>query len=230
MMRKFPEVTLYMLQSIDGKICTGDTPDRDFDREFPEIPLLKKGMDTYYAYEKETDYWSMISGGTVCKLGINAEIWPSTFHECGHILLDSNDLTTRGIKYLANMCKDLIVVTDLPDKVPNLQNVKVLNVNPRKDIGAWLMWLYTDFGIDKITAQTGSAVNAALLKAGVVTTVELIVAPIFIGGKSTPSLVGGADAMFSASELSSNLWTLTKANKWPSNFIQLEYKRTGGLR
>ena len=40
-MSKKPKTTLYMLSSLDGKICTGITDNLDFDKDLPKIKGIK---------------------------------------------------------------------------------------------------------------------------------------------------------------------------------------------
>ena len=43
-----PITTLFLLQSVDGKITTGASDALDFDRDFPRIPGLREGLHQYY--------------------------------------------------------------------------------------------------------------------------------------------------------------------------------------
>ncbi len=49
-----PITTLYMLMSLDGKISTGASDDRDVDKDFPNIDGLKEGLYQYYDIEQTT--------------------------------------------------------------------------------------------------------------------------------------------------------------------------------
>lgn len=48
-----------------------------------------------------------------------------------------------------------------------------------------------EFGIERITIQTGGTLNAELLRLGLINEVSIVVAPALIGGKNTQSLIGG---------------------------------------
>ncbi len=50
-----PITTLFMLMSVDGKISTGSTDERDVDRDFPKIPGIREGLHQYYEIEQTTD-------------------------------------------------------------------------------------------------------------------------------------------------------------------------------
>ncbi len=42
-----PYTTLFLLQSLDGKISTGATDERDFDKDLPLLPGVKDGLHQY---------------------------------------------------------------------------------------------------------------------------------------------------------------------------------------
>ena len=50
-----PITTLFMLMSVDGKISTGSSDERDVDRDFPKIPGVREGLHQYYEIEQTTD-------------------------------------------------------------------------------------------------------------------------------------------------------------------------------
>ena len=47
--------TLFMICSLDGKISTGETDERDVDKDFPKIKGVKEGLKQYYQLECRTD-------------------------------------------------------------------------------------------------------------------------------------------------------------------------------
>lgn len=68
-----PRTTLFMLMSVDGKISTGSGDERDVDGDLLRMEQLKNGLRQYYDIEKTTDLYSLISGETMAKIGINGE-------------------------------------------------------------------------------------------------------------------------------------------------------------
>ena len=66
-----PQTTLFMLISVDGKISTGSTDDRDFDKDLPNIDGVKEGLPQYYDLEQETDSCSLNTGRVMVKVGWN---------------------------------------------------------------------------------------------------------------------------------------------------------------
>lgn len=72
-----PFTTLFMLQSVDGKISTCDVNELDVDKDFPRIIGVKEGLHQYYDLEKETDRVSFNSGKVQAKVGANERIIPA---------------------------------------------------------------------------------------------------------------------------------------------------------
>lgn len=62
-----------MLVSADGKISTGSTDERDFDKDLPNIKGVGEGLHQYYDLEKQTDYYSFNTGRVMAKVGWNDE-------------------------------------------------------------------------------------------------------------------------------------------------------------
>ena len=67
-----PITTLFMLESLDGKISTGSTDNLDVDKDYPKIDGVKEGLHQYYELEKKTDYFSLNTGKVMAKIGVNS--------------------------------------------------------------------------------------------------------------------------------------------------------------
>lgn len=193
-----PTTTLFLLQSLDGKISTGDTDERDFDKDLPNIAGVKEGLHQYYEIEQQTDPVSFISGRVIAKVGANTNSLedvkqiPITF-----VVADNKPhLTAHGIEFLARKFGTLLIVTtdkihpaySLRDKYPN---IIVLHYDNAIDFVDLFAKLKTDHGADRMTIQCGGELNAILLRAGLINRVLVVVAPCLVGGRSTATLVDG---------------------------------------
>lgn len=222
-----PVTTLYMLQSLDGKISTGAGDALDFDKDLAEIPMLKKGLKSYYSEEKVTDYWNILTAKTAVKLGANDGKYISSFHNCGHILVDSSCIKSEGIKHIANNCCELYYITTRPlDELKGLHlpgNVTVVRVHDTRAVEGWLGFLRDAYGIKHVTVECGGEFNASMLRAGLIDKVIVYIAPIIVGGRETPSLADG-DSFTTVAELKS-LCKMTLMDAKPyANFVRLSYK------
>ena len=72
-MSNLPTTTLFMLMSVDGKISTGSTDERDFDKDLQNVGGVKEGLQQYYDLEQETDLFSFNTGRVMAKVGWNDE-------------------------------------------------------------------------------------------------------------------------------------------------------------
>ena len=64
-----PITTLFMLESLDGKINTGNNDNFDVDKDYPKINGVKEGLYQYYDLESKTDLFSLNTGRVMAKIG-----------------------------------------------------------------------------------------------------------------------------------------------------------------
>lgn len=84
--------------------------------------------------------------------------------------------------------------------------------------------LYEEFGIKRITVQTGGSLNAILAREGYIDEVSVFIAPILVGGKDTPTLIDGA-SLTSANELSQiKALELISISKLKNSYVHVRYK------
>lgn len=190
-----PKTTLFMLLSVDGKISTGDRDALDFDRDLPNIAGVREGLYQYYELEQQTDAFSLNTGRVMAKIGMNETTDEPTPIPCTFVIIDNKPhLTAAGVARLAKKLKRLILVTSNtahPALTVRRDNVSVI-LEP-KDIPFRVLFekLKRDFGADAITIQSGGNFNAALLREGLIDHLSLVVAPLVVGGATTPTLVDG---------------------------------------
>lgn len=63
--------TLFMLESLDGKISSGDSDNLDADKDWCRINGVKEGLQQYYDIEQTTDLFSINTGRVMAKIGLN---------------------------------------------------------------------------------------------------------------------------------------------------------------
>ena len=112
-MGKRPITTLFMLESLDGKISSGSSDNLDADKDFCKIKGVKEGLHQYYEIEQTTDYFSLNSGRVRAKIGVNDK---NEYHEklndVTFVIIDNKPhLNEKGIDYLCNWVGKLILVT-----------------------------------------------------------------------------------------------------------------------
>lgn len=228
-MENRPINTLFMLMSLDGKINSGDSDELDVDRDWCRIDGVKEGLPQYYEIEKTTDWYSLNTGRTMAKIGVNnkKEIPPKI--ECRFIIVDRKPhLNENGIEYLCNWTEMLFLVTDnknhpaykLLDKFNNLKILYYEKIN----LTELMKDLKNDYNVEKITIQSGGTLNGEFLRNNLIDYVNIVVAPILVGGANTSTLIDGK-AISKVEELNKlKALELLECNVLKNSYIQLKYK------
>lgn len=60
-----------MLESLDGKVSTGNNDARDVDKDICKIDGVKEWLYQYYEIESTTDYCSLNTGRVMAKIVVN---------------------------------------------------------------------------------------------------------------------------------------------------------------
>jgi 2,5-diamino-6-(ribosylamino)-4(3H)-pyrimidinone 5'-phosphate reductase len=191
-----------MLMSVDGKISTGSTDELDMDRDFPKIPGVREGLHQYYEIEQTTDLWSFNTGRVQNKMGVNEkEMPPKT--PVSFVLLDNHHLTGHGVRYFCALSKQAVVITSNPAHPAFRVDADNLHIiyRERPSLGAALEQLKKECGCERLTVQSGGTVNGLFLREKLLDYVDIVVAPVLIGGRDTPTLIDGR-SLVSTTELS----------------------------
>ena len=185
------KTTLFMLMSLDGKISTGKTDKRDVDKDFPKIKGVREGLKQYYDLERKTDLFSMNSGRVMFKIGINQKPVIDS-KSVSFVIIDRNHLSKKGVSNLSKGVKKLYLVTS-NRKHPafGVDGVEVIYYSRKIDFVDLFRRLEKEYGIKKLTVQTGGTLNAILIREGLIDRISLVVAPCIVGGKETSTLVDG---------------------------------------
>jgi 2,5-diamino-6-(ribosylamino)-4(3H)-pyrimidinone 5'-phosphate reductase len=216
-----------MLMSVDGKISTGSSDERDFDKDLPNIPGAKEGLSQYYALEQETDLFSLNTGRVMAKVGwnekkTNIEKLPVSF-----IIIDNKPhLTARGVENLTKRTNKLYIVTTNPTH-PALgiekDSLEVISYDQVIDFTHLLEQLKQK-DIDKLTIQSGGEMNANLLRLGLINNLSIVVAPVLVGGRNTPTLIDG-DSLETIDDMQKvRTMELMNTKQLEDSYIHLTYK------
>lgn len=186
-------VTVFMIQSIDGKISFNGTGRLDFDDRIPTLSWSAKGIKHYYEAKFGIDDTTLISGKTLEIVGWNDKVVHEN-KELTLVVIDNNHLTGEGLLRLHNSNKRIILVTNRLWYLENMDNLPYDVIYYREDrcsIGNILDILYTKYNIKYVTVQGGGEINASLFKERRVDYIDIIIAPFIVGGRNTPGCVGG---------------------------------------
>ena len=220
-----PITTLFMLMSVDGKISTGSNDSMDVDADYPKIGGLKEGLYQYYELEQETDLWSSNTGRVQRKMGVNEKPLPCKT-PVSFVLLDNSHLNENGVRYFCARSKQFVLLTSNPDH-PAF-NVKEDNLGiifqEEFSLKQALMTLKEKYECERLTVQSGGTVNGIFLREKLLDYVDIVVAPVLIGGKDTSSLIDG-QSLTSTDELSKlGVLRLIDCIKLEDSYLRLRYE------
>lgn len=222
--------TLFMLESLDGKISTGDVDSLDFDLDLPVIEATKKGLHQYYELECQTDFWSFNTGRVMEKIGANGDfVRPSM--EISFLILDNTHLTPKGILNLTKWVKELVILTENPHH-PSL-TMKIANLHvvykEKMVLEEVLREVEKTYQIERLTIQSGGTLNGLFLRQHLIDFVHVVLAPILVGGKTVSSLIDGPS--INQKEMLSELGELAllSCDVLEDSYLSLKYKVTNSL-
>ena len=223
-----PTTTLFMLMSVDGKISTGATDEMDVDQDFPQIAGLKDGLYQYYEIEQSTDLWSFNTGRVQAKMGVNTADMPDKT-PVSFVLLDNSHLNEHGVRYFCAKSKQFVLITT--NKNHPAFHVKEENLHiifqEKLSLTAALMILKEQFGCDRLTIQSGGTVNALFLREKLFNFVDVVVAPVLIGGKDTATLIDGRSLQAKDELDKLGVLRLMEATPLQDSYLRLRYQVIG---
>ncbi len=220
-----PTTTLFMLMSVDGKISTGATDELDVDKDFPKIEGVKEGLNQYYEIEQTTDLWSFNTGRVQAKMGVNEKEMPAKT-PVSFVLLDNHHLTEYGVRYFCALSKQAVIITSNashPAFSVDSDNLHII-FQEQHSLPEALKRLKNECGCNRLTIQSGGTINGLFLREKLFDYVDIVVAPILIGGKDTPTLIDGR-SLVSDNELSGlGVLKLIDCTVLRNSYIRLRYE------
>lgn len=223
-----PVTTLFMLMSVDGKISTGSTDEMDVDKDFPTLSGVKEGLHQYYEIEQTTDLWSFNTGRVQAKMGVNEKEMPSKT-PVSFVLMDNHHLTEHGVRYFCELSKQAVVMTSNPEHPAFHVEASNLHIifQEQPSLSEALNRLKKEYGCDRLTVQSGGTVNSLFLREKLLDYVDIVVAPVLIGGKDTPTLIDGI-SLASNDELAKlGILKLENCSVLQDSYIRLRYRVIG---
>ena len=223
-----PVTTLFMLMSVDGKISTGAADVLDVDRDFPLIPGLREGLPQYYEIEQSTDLWSFNTGRVQAKMGVNTASMPDKT-PVSFVVLDNRHLNEHGVRYFCAKSKQFALITtnrNHPAFHVKEENLYII-FQEELSLTDALVQLKERFGCERLTIQSGGTVNALFLREKLFDFVDIVIAPVLIGGKDTATLIDG-QSLRSRDELDKlGVLRLIEATPLQDSYLRLRYQVIG---
>jgi len=228
-MKKRPITTLFMLESLDGKISSGNTDELDADKDWCRIEGVKEGLQQYYDIECTTDYFSLNTGRVMAKIGVNDRKEYHNKVEVKFVIIDNKPhLNENGIDYICNWVEKLILVTTNKNHIAYSMKDKYNNLDilyyETLDLTKLLEDLSSNYNAEKITIQSGGNLNGLFLRENLLDYINIVIAPLLVGGRDVSTLIDG-EAISSQDELDKlKALELIECKQLDNSYVQLRYK------
>ena len=192
------------------------------------LPPIRK-MCIRDRIEATTDYFSLNTGRVMAKIGVNDRKEYHDKVEVKFVIIDNKPhLNENGINYICHWVESLILVTtnkkhiaySLTEKYDNLDILYYEEL----DLTRLLEDLYSKYNAEKLTIQSGGNLNGLFLRNNLIDYVNIVIAPLLVGGKDVPTLIDG-EAISHSKELNKlKPLELIECNKLDNSYVQLKYK------
>ena len=225
------QTTLFMIESLDGKITTGDSDILDIDSDFSRICGIKEGLHQYYEIEQTTDLYSLNTGRVMAKrckqLNVNKRKDIPKKMTVSFIIIDNKHLAKNGVEYLLKKSKKLFIITSNKNhpafKINNTKNLEIIFYPNEIDFKNLFIKLKRDCKIKKLTIQSGGTLNSVLLRNKLIDCVSVVIAPCLIGGKNTSTLIDGKSLHFLKELKHIKALKLKKCKVLEDSYVHLVY-------
>ena len=165
----------------------------------------------------------------MAKIGVNDRKECHNKVEVKFVIIDNKPhLNENGIDYICNWVESLILVTtnknhiaySLTDKYENLDILYYEEL----DLTRLLEDLYSKYNAERVTIQSGGNLNGLFLRNNLIDYVNIVIAPLLVGGKDVSTLIDG-EAISNSEELNKlKALELIECNQLDNSYIQLKYK------
>ncbi|MBR5356399.1 MAG: dihydrofolate reductase family protein, partial [Lachnospiraceae bacterium] len=135
-------------------------------------------------------------------------------------------LTEHGVKYFCARSKEFVLITtnkNHPAFNVNEDNLHII-YQDTLSLEKALIELKETYGCERITIQSGGTLNGMFLREKLFDYVDIVVAPVLIGGKETSTLIDGS-SIVNENELGKlGVLSLISCEALENSYIRLRYK------
>ena len=145
------------------------------------------------------------------------------------VLVDNSHLNEHGVRFFCELSKQFVLITTNPDhpafrvKADNLGII----LQEKQCLEEALVRLKEEYGCDRITIQSGGTVNGLFLREKLFDFVDIVVAPVLVGGKNTSTLIDG-ESITTREELDKlGILKLIDCEQLEDSYVRLRYEVIG---
>jgi 2,5-diamino-6-(ribosylamino)-4(3H)-pyrimidinone 5'-phosphate reductase len=216
---RYPDTTLLLSYSVDGRITSHDSDLLDPDRTWKQTPGIRSILQQFYVFN-QPNMVAFTTGQLMSNVGVNTRQGQPQLENLSLVVLDPDaDLAPQGISYLLQNVKNLYLVClnshpihqqTLPPSLSLLSYAKEIDLNHA------FAKLKRQHHIQKLLIPSIAPLNAALIDAGLIHHLSIIISPILVGDHGIPVLP-------QSSNLNLQSLKLINVKAFNQHYISLQY-------
>lgn len=158
-------------------------------------------------------------------MGVNTKAFPAK-SPVSFVIIDNHHLTEHGVRYFCARSQRFALATtnkEHPAFIVNEPNLSII-YQERFDSADMPRQLKAQYGCNRLTIQTGGTLNGLFLREKLFDYVDIVIAPVLVGGKQTSTLIDG-EAIVSPVQLSElGILKLESVESLNASYIRVRYK------
>lgn len=188
-----PITTLFLVNSVDGRITSHDSDEVDPNKQWKKDPRIAALLQPFFDFAQGSIH-TLTYAETLVKVGINQRTGKAERLDVDLIVLDEHSLLQKsGLHYLSSHVNHLYLAclhNHPANKLPSSpKNLTLLPFKRKIDLTALLTTLYQDHQVKELTIHSNARYNARWLSEGVIDHLSVIVTPLLVGRHGTPNLI-----------------------------------------
>ena len=158
-------------------------------------------------------------------MGVNTKEMPSKL-PVSFVLIDNHHLTEHGIRYFCALSKDFVLITSNADHPAFQVKEDNLHIIYQRELSLTeaLEKLKSDYDCQRITIQSGGTLNGLFLREKLFDYIDIVVAPVLIGGKDTSTLIDGKSLRFEDELSQLGVLKLLECAVLEDSYLRLRYQ------
>ena len=158
-------------------------------------------------------------------MGVNTKEMPSKL-PVSFVLIDNHHLTEHGIRYFCALSKDFVLITSNADHPAFQVKEDNLHIIYQQELSLTeaLEKLKSDYDCQRITIQSGGTLNGLFLREKLFDYIDIVVAPVLIGGKDTSTLIDGKSLQFEDELSQLGVLKLLECAVLEDSYLRLRYQ------
>jgi 2,5-diamino-6-(ribosylamino)-4(3H)-pyrimidinone 5'-phosphate reductase len=191
--RTRPLTTLFLVNSVDGRITSHDSDTLDPNKVWKHDPKIQAITQPFFDFARGNIH-TLTYGESLVEIGVNTRMNLGKKSDVSLVVMDeANHLTIEGVLYLSTNFKTVYLgcltthsITTY-SKIPT--NLKLVAQKHNFNLEIFLTSLYKTHKVKQLSIQSNAHMNARWLSAGLIDYLSVIISPLLVGRHGTPNLI-----------------------------------------